>query len=66
MLSKTEAERTVIFINYVGLSGKETEWIRAEIEKNRHFDKVIFVQVCPSVALACGPGAFGMAFVEAL
>ena len=63
--SGVNADSTILFVNYVGLTGKDMEWIKNEIEKYKHFDKVIFMQVSPSVALSCGPGAFGMAFVEA-
>ena len=62
-LKGNKIESTVIFINYVGLSKKELDWIKAEIDKRFKFEKVFFQQSCPVVAISCGPGAFGISFV---
>ena len=62
-LKGVKVENTAIFINYVGLSKKELDWIRDEIEKRVKFERVYFQQSCPVVAISCGPGAFGLSFV---
>ena len=62
-LSGFRINSMVCFVNVVGLSKKEMEWIRAEIEKKHKFDAIYFVQTSSVVALSTGPGAFGICVV---
>ena len=34
------------------------------IEKKMKFDQIIFKQACASIAVNCGPGTFGLLFIE--
>ena len=63
-ISSCKPDDTVIIINHVGLSKKEIEWMHAEIDKRFKFKRVIFQQSSPSIAMGCGPGSFGISFVE--
>ena len=63
-ISSCKPDDTVIIINHVGLSKKEIEWLHAEIDKRFKFKRVIFQQSSPSIAMGCGPGSFGISFVE--
>ena len=63
-LSGFRADHIVLFVNHVGLSKTEMEWIRAEIEKKEQFNAIYFVQTSPVVAISCGPGSFGISVVE--
>ena len=63
-LSGFKADHIVLFVNHVGLSKKEIEWIRAEIEKKEQFNAIYFVPTSPVVSISCGPGAFGISVVE--
>ena len=63
-LSGFKPDHIVLFVNYVGLSKKDIEWIRAEIEKKEHFDAIYFVQTSTVVAISTGPGSFGISVVE--
>ena len=63
-LSGFKTDPIVLFVNHVGLTKKEMEWIRAEIEKKAQFNAIYFQQTCPVVAISCGPGSFGISVVE--
>ena len=63
-LSGGKLDSTVIFVSYVGLTKKETDFIREHIEKKWSFDKVVFLQTCPVVAVSFGPGSFSINVVE--
>ena len=63
-LSGIKIDPIVCFVNQVGLTKKEMEWIREEIEKKQQFNAIYFVQTSPVVAISCGPGSFGISLVE--
>ena len=63
-ISSCKPDDTVIIVNHVGFNKKDIEWIRNEIEKRFTFKKIIFQQSSPSIAMGCGPGSFGISFVE--
>ncbi|MBO5609556.1 MAG: DegV family EDD domain-containing protein [Eubacterium sp.] len=63
-ISSCKPDDTVIVVNHVGFNKKDIEWIRNEIEKRFTFKKIIFQQSSPSIAMGCGPGSFGISFVE--
>ena len=54
----------VLFVTYVGISKREADWIRDQIEKTMHFDEIYFKQASPAIAVNCGPGTFGLLFME--
>ena len=54
----------VLFVTYVGISKKDTDWIREQIENTMHFDEIYFKQASPAIAVNCGPGTFGLLFME--
>ncbi len=53
----------LLFVTYVGLSNKEKDEIEEEINKKMTFDKIIFLQASPAIAVNCGPGTFGLLFM---
>ena len=63
-IASCKPDDTVIIVNHVGLTKKELEWIQEEIDKRFKFKKTIFQQSSPSIAMGCGPGSFGLSFVE--
>ena len=54
----------ILFVTYVGLSKRELDWISEQIEKYMHFDEVYYKQASPAVSVNCGPGTFGLLYVE--
>ena len=55
-------DKRILFVTYVGITQKELDWIRKEVEGKVHFDEVWFQQASPAVAVNCGPGTFGLLF----
>ena len=54
-----QIDRRLLFVNYAGVSKKELDEIRQEIEKCIRFDQIIFEEVSAGIAANCGPGTFG-------
>jgi fatty acid-binding protein DegV len=57
-------ESEAVFVNYVGISKKDLEWIRKEIEEKHKFKHVFFQETCPVVAVSIGPGSFGIVAIQ--
>ena len=54
----------ILFVTYVGINKRETDWIREQIERQMHFDKICFKQASPAIAVNSGPGTFGLLYME--
>ncbi len=63
-LSRYNASDVVMFVTYVGLSRKDLDWVKHQIELKAHFKDVIFIQASPAIAANCGPGTFGLLFMD--
>ena len=63
-LSSSRINKDLLFVTYVGLSKKDLDWIQAQIEKRVHFNKIYFQMASPAIATNCGPGTFGLLFME--
>ncbi len=63
-LSGTKIDDTVIFISCVGLTKKEQDFIREQVENKQKFKNVFMQQTNPVVAVSFGPGAFSINVVE--
>ena len=59
-----KADRRILFITYVGMTQKELEEIRSEALRRVQFDEVYFQKASPAIAANCGPGTFGLLFVD--
>ena len=57
-------DTSILFVTSVGLTKRETDWIREQIEKVMDFDEIYFKQASPAVSVNCGPGTFGLLYVE--
>lgn len=57
-------DTSILFVTYVGLTKRDTDWIREQVEKHVHFDEIYFKQASPAVSVNCGPGTFGLLYME--
>ena len=57
-------DTSILFVTYVGLSKRDTDWIREQVEKHVHFDEIYFKQASPAISVNCGPGTFGLLYIE--
>ena len=63
-LTSFKLDDTIAIVNYVGLNKKDLELIKEEIEKRHKFNKIVFQQCSPTIAVKIGPGSFGIQVVE--
>lgn len=53
-------DKRICFVTYVGLSNRDMNWIREQINKKIRFEEIYFQKACPVIAVNCGPGTFGL------
>lgn len=64
MSKAASIDTSILFVTYVGISKDDLDWIREQIEKHMHFDEIYFKQASPAVSVNCGPGTFGLLYIE--
>lgn len=64
MSKAANIDTSILFVTYVGISKHDLDWIREQIEKHMHFDEIYFKQASPAVSVNCGPGTFGLLYIE--
>ncbi|MCR5746502.1 MAG: DegV family EDD domain-containing protein [Lachnospiraceae bacterium] len=57
-------DRRRLFITHVGLSQKELDWIKAEVNKRAEFDEIYVTQASASITVNVGPGTFGLIYMK--
>ncbi len=55
-------DRRILFVTYVGMTPKDIEKVKKELEKYKRFDHVYFQKASPVIAVNSGPGTFGLLF----
>lgn len=55
----------ILFVTYVGLTKREMDWIREQIEKKASFQKIYFQKASPTITVNCGAGTFGLLLRDA-
>ncbi len=60
-----EIDKRILFVTYVGITKREMDWIRQQVEKHMTFDRIYFQQASPVIAVNCGDGTFGLLIREA-
>ena len=58
----SKIDNSILFITSSGLSKKDNDFIRDEVEKRMHFEEIHYMQASPAIATNCGPGCFGLLF----
>ncbi|MBR3056941.1 MAG: DegV family EDD domain-containing protein [Clostridiales bacterium] len=64
LASDKPIDTRILFVTYVGISKRDLDWIREQIDKKMVFDEVYFRQASPAIAVNCGPGTFGLLLRE--
>jgi fatty acid-binding protein DegV len=64
LASERPIDTRILFVTYVGMSKRDLDWIREQINKRMSFDEVYFQQASPAIAVNCGPGTFGLLLRE--
>ena len=54
----------LLFVTYVGLQEEELEFIGNEIRKRFDFKHIIFQKASAAISLNCGPGTFGLLYMD--
>ena len=55
----------ILFVTYVGISKRDMDWIREQIQKRMKFDRIYFQKASPVIAVNCGHGTFGLLIRDA-
>ena len=64
MKSMSKADTRILFITYVGLSVQELEEIKKQITSRYSFEQIFYQKASPAISANCGPGSFGLLFVQ--
>jgi hypothetical protein len=57
-------DTSLLLVPTAGISYNDKMWIKEEINKWITFDKIIFYEASPIVAIYCGPGTYGLMYKE--
>ena len=58
-------DRRILFVTYVGITKRDMDWIREQVEKRAEFDTIYFQKASPVIAVNCGDGTFGLLIRDA-
>ena len=60
--NRKEIDTSLLVISYAGLTEEELAWLREEVERYVHFDRVYVLLSACAVTANVGPGTFGLVF----
>ena len=60
--NKKTIDPSLLVISYAGLTEEELAWLRREVERYVHFDRVYVMLSACAVTANVGPGTFGLVF----
>ena len=63
-LSGSKIDDRVLFVIYAGLNKKDLEWIQENVYRKKPFKEIYFRQTSPAIASNCGPGTFGLLWMD--
>ena len=61
---KTKPDTEILFVTYAAVSEEELTWIEEQVRKRADFENIIFQQASASITANCGPGTFGLMFMD--
>lgn len=59
-----DVDRKHLFITYAGLTREELREIEEQVKSKISFENVIYQKASPSISVNCGPGSFGLLFMQ--
>ena len=59
-----DVDRKYLFITYAGLTREELREIEEQVKSKISFENVIYQKASPSISVNCGPGSFGLLFMQ--
>lgn len=62
--SKAHPDLDIVFITYTGLPEERLLWIEEEVKKRYAFNRVVVQKASAGITSNCGPGTFGIIFME--
>ena len=57
-------DKRLLFITYAGLRPSDLDEIAAQVRQLMPFEKVVYQKASPAISANCGPGTFGLLFLE--
>ena len=61
---KADPDRELLFVTYVSVPEDELVWIEEQIKKRVNFERIIFQPASAVIASNCGPGTFGLLYMD--
>ncbi|MBR5370790.1 MAG: DegV family EDD domain-containing protein [Oscillospiraceae bacterium] len=58
-------DKRILFVTYVGITKRDMDWIRQQIEEHMTFEKIYFQKASPVIAVNSGRGTFGLLIRDA-
>lgn len=62
--SPAKIDRRLLFLTYAGLKPEELDDIAAQVRALADFDTIIYQKASPAISTNCGPGSFGLLYME--
>ncbi len=59
-----DIDRKILFITHAGIGRDELEEIKEQVEGRISFEEVIYQKASPAISTNCGPGSFGLLFMQ--
>ncbi len=57
-------DKGLLFITYADVSEEDLLWIEEKVRKRVEFERVVFQKASSAVSANCGPGTFGLLYVD--
>ncbi len=57
-------DKRLLFLTYAGLRPSELDEIAAQVREMAPFEHIIYQKASPAISANCGPGTFGLLFLE--
>ncbi len=57
-------DKSILFITHAGLTKEEIQEIETQVKSRADFENIIIQKASPAIAVNCGPGSFGLLFLQ--